>query len=447
MAEAAIKNDIVGKAVEIAGVDKATEAPKHSAGTEIAKALAKQEAGHAALEAARSGRRMGISDEKLNDTVGLLRVADQGDGMDRLSKVDHLMSDGYDSLPTGEKDDFRKEILTTLDGSWTNSLTTSMNPAERNKAAEDLCKDDELRDLINSRLHDITTRVFNPSEAEIAAQINYLKTVGGDNRASTDPDLILAATEGLKAGSPALENFRAELATDIDNLIPDSVNTLLTRNLDSAHDTVVQRGTELDAEVARRQAESGQAATAKIKGELDKKWAKTNPDAFGENGAIAKSWKDFLDKGIDGVLTSAQQGALAAYPELRAQYEQEIGMDLLLRRMQVGKLGVGDLDRLVHAEWMGATPDDRLNKIRGMMDTCDEIKNVQAEMQERGYLPKDLWDRIKKAGPAAAGGMIAALLASLFIPAASGPILIRAGIAGAGALAGGLGAMKMREAA
>ncbi len=427
MAEAtAVKEAIADKATQVAGIDKAE--PKFSPAAEQVRTLAKKAAGREVLKAARENRPMGLSDERINSVATLLTlrtVDEQNDVTARLSSVDALLTQGYDTHP--DKNELRTEILTAFDNS--SSMNGVIQPAERGATAEAMLKDDEIRDILNGKIQDIATRQ-GPTPDEIQARIAYRISVGDDRGDPAHPkhqelvDLARGECEAV---------FQAKLIRDTENLVGDSVNELFRRNFDAADDVINIRGDELDALVAANETKAGRDAAAGAIKKIRDEYSVYTPDAYKKGGVVEQRFKDFVERGLEGAGLTPDEIQAIKDAGLTEEYEKTIGQMMLTNRMKVGKLDIADINRLSNAEWMGATQDERMDKLEQIVTSNERVKNLIERGQEDGWLTPKLWDRIKNAGPAGAAGMVTALMAVLLGPGliVGAPILAAAGIGGA----------------
>src|SRR5581483_7034625 len=110
-----------------------------------------------------------------------------------------------------------------------------------------------------------------------------------------------------------------------------------------------------------------------------------------EEGAVRTDWRDFSAEGVDGLpLSDEAKAYLNARPDVKEKFEAQVGEALLLRRMRAGQFKKDDIVQLIDQEWLGATQDARITKIKNIMfDQHSGYTSVMSTLQAEGISEKD----------------------------------------------------------
>ncbi len=433
MAEATTQaqDKIQGEALKHAGVGEADPAKRseviaNRTAADLLRNAVSELGTRGALEFARSRR--GVTTEQRDNVTAQFDAATGTQVGNRIDAVNKYLEKSYEGLTPAEqknrRGDVQKALLASpVMGEYMRGLdlTDPAQQAEADTMAAGILEDKHFQSIVNKRLQKISSREFKPKDKEIQARQRRMQAQAAAGVRIT-PD---QAKDGLQ------KDFQSTLQRDMQNIMGDSAHELVRTNIDAAEEIVINKGEELDAKVH-------EAMKDEISARLELRWSNKNPDAYKKKGSIRQDWDQFSAGGLDAMttLTAEEKQYLNNNPDVKKQFEAQIGESLLLKRMRVGVLKKDDLGRLVDAKWLGDTQGNRIDKIRDIFEQHEGFKNLLADAQANGYIDKDVWDKIKAAGPAAAaGGMLAILLMLLGLPGAA--VVGAATKVGIGAAVGG----------
>ncbi|MGI8419790.1 MAG: hypothetical protein ACR2LN_04045 [Candidatus Levyibacteriota bacterium] len=398
---------------------------------------------------------LGVTNEQKYNTQALFsNPVDATRAGNQIDAVNKYVTEGFDRLTDPEKMTRRADVTRALGnnpvmGEYMRDLATpgrtAQETAERRAqgaaVVDGVLQDEHLQGLVNKNIQKIAKMRFTPKPKEVAARQLAMDAVGG-HPAGTTTDVQATQAMGTE--------FQQNVQNKMNNVVGDSVHEMIRTNLDAAEAVVVTNGEALEAGIDEEWMKN------EIKG-LKDRWK--DPNAYKkasilmdrEEGAVRSDWRDFSELGLDGLpLTAEARAYLDARPDVKEKFEAQVGEALLLRRMRAGQFKKDDMVQLIDQEWLGDTQDARISKIKNIMfDQHAGYKSLMGKLQAEGISEKDVWDKVKAAGPGvAAGGMLAALLMLFGIPSAA--IIGGAMKLGLGAAAGGgamYGAAKLRDAA
>lgn len=419
----------------------AVEAPKQPKLTEMMREAVKRGDAKKAMEDARKNLTVGVDKSVLTQTAdnnlfhldSNLQRGKRNDFINEGERVNKYLTEDYAQLDPNQVTGMRSQVLGEVQslqflGELNKSLT-SQNA--RDKFADSILKDPAFRARANRRLHEISTRKI--TNADKQNKLNELQ--------QTNPNATWEEAAGI---------LEQELQEDMNNVIRDAFRETIKDNLDAAEDITDNKGAELDKALNAAHAQTGEGVISKYAKRWDTKGAYDKRMLFRrEPGTITEDFEKFSQGGLEGLFGSppktAEEQAILNDPELRKQFESQIGEKLLLKRLRSGKLSEQDFYRMADAGWMGSTPTERTARLTDIVTAHKNIQSLLEDGQRDGWI-KDKsgflnWLKDPK-NSAVSMGILAALLAAIAVgPAAAGVAIpaIAAQIGGAGILGASAG--------
>ena len=444
----AIDQRIEQKAVETAGVDRTRDPNKGRAAAEFYKQERARLGTDRFMDELSKGRAQPLTESKrlkLADRSTEAAGASRNRIEVKLEEYSLLAKDGgFDSFDPAIKGEYRGTALAALGPNFSDVISgpPPMTKPEKDAFAESFLKEGLFVTELNARLHSIDRRKFDPSGKDIDRRKDQLVASGKPDDAATRKE----AYEQLQ------NEFQLELQQDIDGAASYAVQQVLKTTYEASRIAVHDRADELDERAKELANEAGKWAGDGIAEQLRRRWdaqgafdkrsnlmrglgamgmATVRPDGIGlrDYDAFARDGlnEDFLNRcGID----PADINDIMNNPDLRKEYENVIGQDLLLRKLGSGTLSKEDMRKLEHAPWMGNTPQERVDTIRQMFERRQDFRDLENAGRAGGMLDSNFWNNVRDAAARGAlpGGTIGLLATLLGLP--FGPLGLALGAAG-----------------
>ncbi|HSX09302.1 MAG TPA: hypothetical protein VLF93_04060 [Candidatus Saccharimonadales bacterium] len=387
--------------------------------SEVMRRLNREQGAEAVLQRA-SGER-GASRGRRADFLLQLDAARRPNAEAQIDAANGLLRGGYDSLAGPLQDVWRDQIKRNLDTSRMGEVTRGVTtPREVQGLTEGFLRDEQFLLVYQQQLDRALNARPNLTKEVVTERAQLLRA----DDPVTYPDMATARTA---ARARLLDEWRENQGEELRNLPRAALDAYFVNNLRNA------------------QQASGEANSLVVRGAIadrERRW--NQPGRVGRRAAT-EDFNTFMQGGGERVLGRDEWSRMSE--EDREEFNKRYGEKMFTARMLAGKLNQDDLRGLANAEWLGADFPARVDKIRGMFEANDQFKELIAEGQANGTVDRNLWDRIKAAGPFALTGSVLALLASLaFPPSAFGYGLLALGGAAGGAAAR-LGVDRLQEIA
>lgn len=340
--------------------------------------------------------------------------------------------EGVLRLPPAEQERAVNQAVVGMQNSPLMSDVMSAQPddATRTTIAHSLITGEQSRifdRFVEERVKELYERQFDPNSAENKVAIVKLIVEEKNN----NPKIT-----HLEANKNAIkklhEDFKTTLQHDFQNVYADAVGDVLDYNMETT-----QKSNKTDAEAGS----IPQRLTDRMRAHWDQPGAYRGKGLISNGGTVINDSNTFFKAGLDGLdLTREEKEYFKTHPEEKAKMEQKLGEDILSRRFRAGKLKTGDLFRLADAEWLGATPKDRMKKIQDLFQDHNELKRMITEGQKAGIIQANFWDTLSGMDRNKKLTLLGLLLALLALPFAAAAVALPAILVGAGTVATGAGA-------
>lgn len=368
----------------------------------------REEGARAVLENA-SGRERGVSGKRRAEFLVQMdgpRRAGAGANIDAHNK---LLRDGYDALNPVQQDAQRALLKAQLDNSRMGDLFRGItDPAAVQRLTEDLFRrDPEFMAAYQDQMDSIINSRPSFDDVDIDARAKFLRA--DDPVANPDKK-----TARQNAREQILEEWRAGQEAQLNTLMADTVDAYIVTN------------------IKRAQQASGEATSLVVADTIaqkEKLWHQ--PGKVGKE-VVKQEFGKFMQGGGEVVVGKETWAKMSS--EEREEFNKHYGEKMFTERLLAGKLNVDDMRTLGTAEWLGEDFPARVDRIRDMFEANDEFKRLIADGQARGTIDKNMWDKIKAAGPLGLAGAILALIGVIAFPVAAIPTALLA--VGSGGAAG-----------
>lgn len=407
-----VKSRVEGEVGRRIGTEGADSNRGRVAATELRRRMQEKDADTALRYAAEGAK--GVTDVQQDALLLQFKKGRRQEVSDLFLSHNTFLRGELGTLDEDKKLVWDKYFKSRLDESIMGNLfRDTTDPNQVRSLTVGLLSDQQFMLIYQDRLSEITNSKAHLSVTDEKVQERAQLLVA--SKPGKYPDIAAAERDARKA---LYQEWQDTTVYDLQNVGGVAINRYLTQQLETAREA------------------SGEVNSLMVKDAIaryEQRWHQSGKEG---REAVKQSFESFMQGGGANVLGSETWNSMTDAE--KNEFNKKFGEKMFTERMLAGQFKKDDMRLLATAEWLGADFPARVDKIREMFEANSQYTRLITESQANGTIDKNVWDKIKAAGPYAAGGMLAALIAALAFPI-SVPALLTGAAAVGGAGAAGYG--------